>query len=97
MLTTTLDAATKCCPMKSGDICRSDECMAWRWADDLKQVAMLAGDARVEPDRIPPGWTWHPEDDFTGEPAHWMEPMDACQARRRGYCGLAGEPITDDL
>lgn len=75
--------------------CIGSHCMAWRWSTQLRRTYRIADDAAatVEPERptwVPASWTWTQTED--GEPAGWLEPEADAQARRRGYCGLAGRP-----
>ncbi len=75
--------------------CSGSRCMKWRWRDPLRMQSKPDTDlmAKEQPERppwIPADWTFEPQDD--DNPASWVEPEEKAQARRRGYCGLAGKP-----
>ncbi len=87
------------CPMEHGKddeetTCIGSGCAAWRWAEDhpaLKSVRCADPNATTEPPRpapyVPASWVFCPSGD---DHACWVEPSAEAQARRRGYCGLAG-------
>jgi hypothetical protein len=77
--------------------CVGADCMAWRWATSPRYQRIYCSDpsATVEPSTRPArvaleGWVFEPLDGL--ERAHWREPEGAYNARRLGYCGLAGRP-----
>lgn len=75
--------------------CIGPKCAMWRWAEPIR-IRVIApekwpeNDAHVpeRPAHIPESWTWEPGD---GDPPGWVEPKDEAQARRLGFCGLAGK------
>jgi hypothetical protein len=77
--------------------CVADGCMAWRWAEDVGehyQRTMRWTEGETEPPHQVPGLTFElytpdPEEE-PGERPHWIETRASFEARRRGYCGLAG-------
>lgn len=94
-------AAGLLCPAltSTGDTrhCQTSFCMAWRWADPTSYPLFrqcIDSGAKTEPQRpstVPQSWIFRPADD-TGSSAHWREPVEEANDRRRGYCGLAGKP-----
>ena len=107
MLLTELQAAEKWCPhtqLLSPVACRciGAQCMSWRWFDDHVWPAFrkVLGNPEAEteaetegrPSEIPADWEFVSFSDTGCEGAHWREPEAATNARRRGYCGLAGVP-----
>jgi hypothetical protein len=87
--------------------CAGSGCMAWRWYDNewgptAKWISWDGADrdARVdEPPSeerarlsVPDTFEWHAasvsDDTFAG----WFEPKAEAVARRRGFCGLGGNP-----
>ena len=103
MLLTENEASVQMCPIRtrSNDFAYCDPlmCMAWRWADvPTWQRVQLAHDmhATTEPKRpahVPQSWVFEPYNQTDSDCyARWVEPKDEANARRRGYCGLAGKP-----
>lgn len=87
----------------SGSNCIADQCAAWRWepvtgpanGERLWRNAPNP-DAHTEDEAGPKPeecnrWHFCPCDTL---PAGWIEPQSSADARRQGYCGLAGRPIT---
>lgn len=78
--------------------CQGRFCAMWRWGEDEKAFKMFVCEdvqANVEPTRpehVPASYAFEPHDPAEGQPAAWVEPDADRQARRRGYCGLAGMP-----
>lgn len=82
--------------------CLGSRCSQWRWADppSVQQREFTQWDDRqatTEPQRdaypwIPAHWPFVPANETRMTQAHWIEPLDEANARRRGYCGLAGKP-----
>lgn len=79
--------------------CLASECAMWRWnflpSRSFRMALVADREAMTEPARpagIPPTWTFCPYNPDDGEPAGWVEPVDECNARRQGYCGLAPLP-----
>ncbi len=75
--------------------CIGDKCAMWRWGEPLERRFVVCDDPNVieepkRPEVIPASWTFIPHEG--DEPAGWVEPVDEMFARRRGYCGMAGEP-----
>lgn len=77
--------------------CIADECAMWRFSAPLQTArfspainatATKEEDAGPRPN-IPDDWKFVP---FEDEMAGWLEPQESANARRRGYCGLAGKP-----
>lgn len=76
-------------------LCIAAECAMWRWHDWAEPGMVFAENRHaqtIEQAGTPkggPGWIFVPaEDDY----AHWREPTEKADARRLGYCGLAGRP-----
>lgn len=73
--------------------CVGSECMMWRWGHEPHRTFWGCPDpnATIEPERpshVPVSYIWCPcETDAAG----WIEPPDSCEARRTGFCGLAGK------
>jgi hypothetical protein len=79
--------------------------MAWRF--DLQSLAttakrkiiMVNNDTAMyanteeatggRPANVPESWEFCPADE---DPAAWIEPQEDANARRRGYCAMAGKP-----
>lgn len=79
--------------------CLASACAMWRWSfyptRGFRMAETPDREAMTEPARpagIPPTWTFCPYNPDDGEPAGWVEPVDECNARRQGYCGLAPLP-----
>jgi hypothetical protein len=75
-------------------MCIASECMAWRWSE-------TAYTERRRSDTFVEGWEHIPP--YSPDPRiteYWIEPEGKRVARRRGYCGMAGEveylPEDDD-
>ncbi len=85
-------------PLDGEAHCLASDCMAWRWlptSTARQRVTCEDRYATVEPTRPEHvqrnGWLFAPWDG-SDYPAQWLEPERLYQARRRGYCGLAGKP-----
>lgn len=79
--------------------CAASDCMAWRWlSEDGERRRIVCPDrlAITEDGMTRPAmaaaWVFTPWDG-SDYPAQWLEPEAEQQARRRGYCGLAGPPV----
>lgn len=86
-------------PLRDTPHCMASACMAWRWMPAPVRQRIFCEDkgAQFEPSIVPErarreGWIFIPADDDNF--AQWLEPEAAYQARRKGYCGLAGTPVT---
>ncbi len=104
---TEAEAVTTFCPIIETH-CVASGCMAWRWGQRglrgyvfaRDSLGSVIHDSRVNehdvkrPVLAGPDWVYCPSDDV--EPAGWREPQEAVDARRKGYCGLAGRPDDDD-
>lgn len=90
--------------------CHGSRCMAWRWSEGtpphLFEIAENPkATTREEAGPTLPAhrmhWEFVPasidEDDGEPTPARFDEPWDDAEARRTGYCGLAGEPADTAL
>lgn len=67
-----------------GTKCLGSGCMLWRWLQPALQ------EMRRNPVE---GWEHvvaDPDDPEVGD--YWLQPLEEAQARRLGYCGLAGKP-----
>lgn len=81
--------------------CIGSGCMAWRWQEELFRrrrhpVDRAQASSVQEPPRpigLPPSWKWNATYADEGD-ACWIEPIEEANARRHGYCGLAGAPGT---
>jgi hypothetical protein len=80
--------------------CIGSACMMWRWFDLAPACRRVAfGDLNEEPARpahVPASWkwcSWEGELPFSATWG-WLEPDEEAKARRRGYCGLSGYPVT---
>ena len=106
MLRTEAEAKEKFCPNSftapgGSDLCFASRCMAWRWYDkhSERRVRMPATQEQArcpeEPERpadLPASWEWCGDLwECDGEDNCWLEPQAEADARRRGYCGLAGK------
>ena len=79
--------------------CVASDCMAWRWmaeGSDRRRIVCPYRHATTEDGMTRPAmaasWIFAPYDG-SDYPAQWLEPEADQQARRRGYCGLAGMPV----
>lgn len=94
------EAKAKICPLRSME-CLASDCAFWRWSPATNpsngvQRFYVADNASAENERDagkkPKGherWEFVPCD---GDPAGWLEPRQDADLRRKGYCGIAGEP-----
>lgn len=77
--------------------CIASRCAMWRWSGEPPARQRFAAydsaliDEPERPPHVPASWQWHPYDDSEGDPAQWVEDDASVAARRRGYCGLAGD------
>lgn len=79
--------------------CIGHRCMMWRWGElkpmhrfHVCEASLTATDEQPRDPEVPGSWQWVPASPEAGEPAGWIEPKAEVEARRRGYCGLAGKP-----
>lgn len=80
--------------------CIADRCAMWRWRQSINDVSLtrygcrdpLAETEPHRPDGLNPTFEFVPHDPGEGNEACWIEPLASQQARRRGFCGLAGRP-----
>lgn len=78
-------------------LCIGSGCMAWRWDAPPRQRSYVCDEPQstAEPKRpyvVPASWTFEPYDASEDAPALWREPEEEAEARREGYCGMAGQP-----
>jgi hypothetical protein len=99
MDTTESMARKKFCCVYGRNACAASDCMAWRWhfgsATRMRIYCAdphLTDDSRTARPLRAAGWIFAPWDG-SDYPAQWLEPEDEHQARRTGYCGLAGTPV----
>lgn len=77
--------------------CIGSDCMMWRWAEPppLPRKWLCADHTATNeperPARVPAHWEWQGLLEDGGLPG-WSEPQADADARRTGYCGLAGRP-----
>lgn len=74
--------------------CIGSQCAMWRWysAASPRRVKCenQAAETEAEAGTRPEGpWEFAPCDEFD---AQWVETEESANARRLGYCGLAGRP-----
>jgi hypothetical protein len=75
--------------------CIGDKCMMWRWGAYPIKRTKPCTDKRATIDDpqeriklgIPPAWEFIPDE---GDDAIWQESDQELEARRAGFCGLAG-------
>lgn len=75
--------------------CLGDKCMMWRWgAYPIRQTRRCSNKRATIDDpqerlkfAIPPSWEFVPDE---GDDAIWQESDQELEARRTGFCGLAG-------
>lgn len=97
---TSEEAQKRACYQLSGHstpfACMGSRCMAWRYEDLARPRFYMCDNptATQEPENRPPNCDWIPFDPDDGESACWVEREDATNARRRGYCGMAGRPAS---
>lgn len=98
------DAKTKWCfktagadpDDERGRTCLASQCMAWRFTTYIPLRGFKVSEnpqMLVEPDRpanVPEHWQWEPT--TVDEPSGWVEPIEECNKRRFGFCGLVGQP-----
>ena len=80
--------------------CLASGCMAWRWGGPTNrrvrkpetQAETRQKEEPKRPDDLPESWVWEGENYEYGTDNYWVEPQEEADARRRGYCGLAGKP-----
>jgi hypothetical protein len=76
--------------------CIATECSMWRWVNWQEPAQRYAENRNAThpgeagPTKGGPDWVFAPASDE--EYARWIEPAEKADARRRGYCGLAGRP-----
>lgn len=100
MLLTIKNAERMACPhqLLAGTGCHGDQCMAWRWANVTERGFHAAEnptaltEEEAGPRCAPDSWEWCGYDFSEGD-AGWREPRREADARRLGFCGLAGTPI----
>ena len=63
-------------------VCLASDCAMWRWRYIPKP---RSSKTKVE------GWDYLDGDESGEGVEMWIEPEESLQARRRGYCGLAGK------
>lgn len=79
--------------------CVASKCMAWRWGAATYRHFVAAQNPQSTGGAFPPAGTpstyeWRSYDPIDAESrAGWMEPQASADARRRGYCGLAGNDL----
>ena len=106
MNTTTAEAGRFIChkTMNAGvpRSCLGPRCMAWRWHPIPRNwagaVPYELRHVEVEPPRppsVPASYLFVPCDLIEGAWAHWLEPDAEAEARRVGWCGLAGDVTSD--
>ena len=102
MLMTIRGAEATLCPrqLEGRAGCAGAQCMAWRWANVTNrhfreaQNPQAATELEAGPRTAPDSWEF-----FAFDPAQdvfeagWLEPRADADARRLGFCGLAGTPI----
>lgn len=102
MLLTLKKAQGMSCPHQfaRGMACHGANCMAWRWANVVNrnfreaQNPKALTELEAGPRTAPDCWEF-----FAFDPAEdvfeagWLEPRADADARRLGFCGLAGTPI----
>lgn len=79
--------------------CLGSGCMAWRWDRRVDpptchwhSVNLPLGSPEPErPANVPASWVWENDSDER-EFCRWVEPVKDADTRRRGYCGLGGNP-----
>ncbi len=80
------------------ETCEGPRCMAWRWGrmpENRRMSNYSQRRATTEPERpayVPASFIFVPFDEVDGTHAHWLETDEEAEARRTGYCGLAGVP-----
>lgn len=84
--------------------CVVSQCAMWRWLSaspqkwldaTVKGVTHLDAEPPSTPDVKPPqGWDWVASSENGDNGGGWREPPDQADARRQGYCGLAGQPVS---
>ena len=79
--------------------CLASQCMAWRWHENVPFTKVIhAADQNaiqepIKPINVPDNWIFHPYDEEDEcFKAFWEEPEPEASMRRRGYCGMAGDP-----
>lgn len=78
--------------------CIASECMAWRWCntDQPYEYKVTTDDTLDRALVVPPGDGWElvrkPEEIEPEDDGRWKVVWRRLNAKRRGYCGLAGAP-----
>jgi hypothetical protein len=80
-------------------VCIASKCAMWRCAEPIRCRVIQPEEwpdtyahEPARPENVPKSWAWEPGD---GDPPGWVEPEHEAQARRRGFCGLAGNPASN--
>lgn len=100
MLMTKRSRSNHLCPLvtDADSRCTGPMCPAWRWHDPVSpQMFVPYGfeegahpEPAERPEDVPAHWPWAIGDDEDGSPSGWLEPEEEAEARRNGYCGMAG-------
>lgn len=70
--------------------CIGDQCAMWRWGEDRPMRRIVNANVFNQNSPTSRNFILHDADELEREPSSYIETEEAADARRRGYCGMAG-------
>lgn len=90
------EAKTKICPMGQAHPdteikCAGSRCMAWRYAEPIRQARWVVGAFLIEPPKptsVPASWEWVNYNEQEDKGGYWQQPIHEAAAETLGFCGM---------